>query len=156
MLAPFAIEPRRCVSMGALQHGRPLLTHHREYSTFHSHPLAGNAVIKTGAQHGSRNPGLRWQQTNEEKKCKKKVTGIFKRKRERKRGGKPLVFAVKNQATHSTRLKNVMASLAEQGGQGKTLSTAWDQSCLANTCKPLILETKLSVKLRSFTKFLWK
>lgn len=76
MLGQFATEARRCVPMEALQYGRPPLTHHREHSIFHSHPLAGNAAIKTGAQHGSRSPGLRWQQANEENKCKKKITGI--------------------------------------------------------------------------------
>lgn len=47
MLGQFAIEARRCVPMEALQYGRPPLTHHREHSIFHSHPLAGNAAIKT-------------------------------------------------------------------------------------------------------------
>lgn len=88
--------------------------------------------------------------------ARKRSQGFLREREKEREGGKPPVFAVKNQATHSTRLKNVMASLAEQGGQGKTLSTAWDQSCLANTCKPLILETKLSVKLKKFHKISMK
>lgn len=70
--------------------------------------------------------------------ARKRSQGFKKKERKKGGGGNFLacsVFAVKNQPTHSTRLKNVMVSLVGRGvgGQGKTLSTAWDQGCFCQT-----------------------
>lgn len=134
---------------GALQYGRPALTHHREHSIFCSHPLAGRAAIRQEHNVETEIQDLGDSKPMKKISARKRSQGFKKTEREEKNNPSLLSLCCQEPAHSQYKThKNVTASLVGMVGQRKTLRTTWDQGCLINTCKPRITREKIICEIK--------